>query len=124
MTSITLNNTAYDKLRVIVQLWLPAISVFYAAMAAIWGFGYVEQVIGSIAAITVLAGSLLGISRKNFNAEEAISEAAILDAGVYAGALVVDERDPLKDTFILKLDVPFEDLKHLNTLTLRVENSQ
>lgn len=122
---IKLSGAVYDKLRVIVQIWIPALAVFYSALAGFWGFGYVTEVVGTLSAIAVLVGTLLGISRKNYNTEVAAIEAsanAVLDAGTYDGALVVNESDPLTDTFVLHMDTPFQDLKNKDTISLRVKN--
>lgn len=119
---VNISSAVYDKLRPIVQIWLPALGVFYAAMAGLWGFGFVAEVVGSLSAIAALLGTVLGISRKTYNEKEALAATEALDAGTYDGALVVDETDPLKDTFVLHLDVPFEDLKNKDAISLRVKN--
>ena len=62
-----LTNKAYDVLRSLVQIWLPAFSALYAALGVIWGLPYTQQVVGTVAAITVFLGTCLGISRKNYN---------------------------------------------------------
>lgn len=62
-----LQNKTYDTLKWIAQIVLPAIGTLYFALAAIWGFPYGEQIIGTITAVDVFLGALLGISSRNYN---------------------------------------------------------
>lgn len=57
-----LSNDAYDVLKWIAQILLPAIGTLYFALANIWGFPCAEQVVGTITAIDAFLGVLLGIS--------------------------------------------------------------
>lgn len=67
MKTFQLSNAAYDAVRWVVQILLPALGVFYATLGSLWGFPGVIQVTGTLAAFAVLLGSLLGLSRKNFD---------------------------------------------------------
>lgn len=64
---MTLSNKAYDILKWIAQIVLPAIGTLYFALAGIWGFPYGEQIIGTISAVDVFLGSILGISTVSYN---------------------------------------------------------
>lgn len=55
-------NKVYDVLKFVAQIGLPAVAVFYAAMAKIWGFPYAEEVPATIAALVLLLGTLLQVS--------------------------------------------------------------
>ena len=57
-----LSNKAYDILKWIAQLLLPAVATLYFALAGIWGFPYGEQIVGTITAIDTFLGVILGIS--------------------------------------------------------------
>ena len=46
---------------------LPACGTLYFALASIWGLPYAEQIIGTISAVTVFIGALIGISTSNYN---------------------------------------------------------
>lgn len=59
---IKLTNSDYDKLKWIAQIFLPALATLYFALSQIWGFGYGEEVVGSITAIDTFIGVCLGIS--------------------------------------------------------------
>lgn len=75
---MNLNNKTYDILKWIAQYLLPAIATLYCALSSIWGFAYGEQVVGTISAIDVFLGVILGISsssyNKKLNAEKAKKE--------------------------------------------------
>ena len=62
-----LSNKAYDTLKFIVQIVLPALGTLYFALAGIWGFPYGEQIVGTITAIDTFLGVCLGISSSQYN---------------------------------------------------------
>lgn len=61
-----MSNKVYDILKWVVMIVLPAISAFYVALSAIWGWPYAEEIAGTIAAVTVFLGALLGISNAHY----------------------------------------------------------
>ena len=62
-----LSNKAYDVLKWIAQVALPAAGTLYAALSGIWGFPYGEQIVGTIVAVDTFLGIILGISNANYN---------------------------------------------------------
>ena len=64
-----LSNKAYDILKWIAQILLPAVGTLYFALAGIWGFPYAEQIVGTITAIDTFLGCLLGISSMRYKGE-------------------------------------------------------
>lgn len=66
-----LTNKAYDVLKFIAQILLPALGTLYFALAKIWGFPYATEVVGTISAVDAFLGALLGISTANYNKEQA-----------------------------------------------------
>ncbi len=62
-----LSNKAYDVLKWIAQIFLPAAGTLYFALAGIWGLPYGEQIVGTIVAVDTFLGVLLGISTKQYN---------------------------------------------------------
>ena len=62
---MTLSNKAYDILKWIAQLLLPACATLCMALSSIWGFPG-EQIAGTIMAIDTFLGILLGISSANY----------------------------------------------------------
>jgi hypothetical protein len=65
-----LTNKTYDILKFIAQILLPAIATLYFALARIWNFPYAEEVVGTISAIDVFLGALLGISTAEYRRRE------------------------------------------------------
>lgn len=61
-----LPDKVYDILKWIAQILLPALGTLYFALAAIWGFPYAEQIVGTITAIDAFLGVLLGISSTQY----------------------------------------------------------
>ena len=62
-----LSNKAYNVLKWISIIALPAIGTFYFALAGIWGLPYGEQIVGTLVAVETLLGALLGISTVQYN---------------------------------------------------------
>ncbi len=62
-----LSNKAYDVLKFIAQIVLPALGTLYFALATIWGFPYGEEIVGTITAVDAFLGALLGISTVQYN---------------------------------------------------------
>lgn len=65
-----LSNKAYDILKFIAQIVLPALGTLYFALASIWGFPYGEQIVGTITAVDAFLGALLGISTAQYNKDK------------------------------------------------------
>lgn len=61
-----MSNKTYDILKWIAQILLPALGTLYAALAGIWGFPFAEQIVGTISAVDLFLGALLGISSKKY----------------------------------------------------------
>lgn len=64
-----LSNKAYDILKWIAQILLPALGTLYFAIAQIWGLPYGEQIVGTITAVDAFLGALLGISTALYRKE-------------------------------------------------------
>jgi len=62
-------NKTYDRLKFVVQIALPALATFYAALGVIWGFPNIEAVVGTCTALALFLGTLLGVSSKNYEPE-------------------------------------------------------
>lgn len=71
-----LSNLAYDVLKYIAQILLPALATLYFALAKIWNLPFQNEVVGTISAVDLFLGALLGISTHQYNkAEQEIKEA-------------------------------------------------
>lgn len=62
-----MSNKTYDIMKKLSLNILPAVSVFYVAMAKVWGLSYSAEVVGTISAIEVLIGACLSASCKHYN---------------------------------------------------------
>lgn len=62
-----MSNKVYDTLKFIAQILLPAIATLYFALSTIWGLPYGEEIVGTITAVDLFLGTLLGISSLNYN---------------------------------------------------------
>lgn len=65
-----LSNETYDKLKWIAQIGLPALTTLYVAVGGIWGLAYVKEVAGTLSAVDLCLGTLLGISSNSYNKEK------------------------------------------------------
>lgn len=71
-----LSNKAYDILKWIAQILLPALGTLYFALCKIWGFPYPTEVVGTISAVDIFLGTILGISTMQYNKENNTDSAA------------------------------------------------
>ena len=62
-----LSDKVYDILKWLVIIVLPACGTLYAALAAVWGWAFAEQVVTSITAVDTFLGAVLCISTANYN---------------------------------------------------------
>lgn len=62
-----MSNKLYDILKYIAQIALPAIGTLYFALANIWGLPYGEQVVGTITAVDAFLGTMLMISKAQYD---------------------------------------------------------
>lgn len=61
------SNKVYDALKWIALILLPALGTLYFALSGIWGLPYGEQIIGTISAVDVFLGVILGISSSSYS---------------------------------------------------------
>ena len=109
-----MTDRTYNFLRWVSQYWLPAAGTLYFALASIWNLPFGEEVVGSISAITIFVGVVIGIGNRSYKAS---------GAGI-DGALIIDDSDPDKDVYQLNLETPIDDvLKGKQTITFKVDAS-
>jgi hypothetical protein len=65
-----MSNKAYDVLKKVAQVWLPALGTLYFALASIWGLPYGEAIVGTITAVDAFLGAVLGISTHLYNKQQ------------------------------------------------------
>ncbi len=67
-----MSDKVYNVLKWIAQIVLPALGTLYFALAGIWGFPFGEEIVGTITAIDVFLGVILGVSTSSY--EKGIEE--------------------------------------------------
>jgi hypothetical protein len=104
---MSFSNKAYNVLKPIALVWLPALGTLYFALAGIWGIPDATQVVGSITAIDAALGGLLHLSAKTYTPPT-------------DGNLVVDKSNPEKDTYSLEVTTDLADVQKAGKLLLNV----
>lgn len=99
-------NNVYDALKWIAQYLLPACGTLYFALSKIWGLPFGEEVVGTISAIDIFLGALLGISSMNYTGD---------------GTLQIDTSDPEKDKYRLVYGNDLDTLAGKDTVTFKVD---
>lgn len=107
-----LGNRTYDFMKKLVQIILPAAGTLYFALAQIWGFGYVEQVTGTILSVSTFLGVCLGISSAQYTASGKGIDGNLAVAVAPSGASRVTG---------LHMDIGPDDLKGKDTVTVKVK---
>lgn len=62
-----LSNQAYDTLKWIVQIFLPAFGALYFGLSALWGFPKAEEVVGTVTVIAAFLGALIQLSKVKYD---------------------------------------------------------
>lgn len=62
-----MSNKAYDVLKWIALVALDAVGVFYKTIATIWGLPLGDEVLATCAALSLLLGTLIGVSSAQYN---------------------------------------------------------
>lgn len=65
--NLLLSEKNYQLAKWIATIVLPAIATFYAGLGALWGWGNVSAVVGTITLTDTLLGSVLMLSTHTFN---------------------------------------------------------
>lgn len=84
-----ISSRTYDALKWVAQILLPALGTFYAAVAGVVGLPYALEVTGVILAVDTLLGTLLGLSKRQYE-----NSGAAFDGNV---TLVPDEEAEFTD---------------------------
>ena len=69
-----LSNKAYDVLKWICLVCIPALTTAYVGLAAIWGWPYADAIAKTSAVVCTLIGALLGVSTAEYNKDKDIEE--------------------------------------------------
>lgn len=66
------SNKAYDILKWVCIIVLPAIAALYMGLAKIWDLPYATEVPQTITVVDAFLGALLGVSTINYNKDETL----------------------------------------------------
>lgn len=67
---MNMNNSVYNALKNVAQIWLPGAGTLYFTLAQIWGLPAAEEVTGTVIALDTFLGVILGISTASYNASD------------------------------------------------------
>ena len=116
-----LGDKLYDKVKFVVQIIIPGLATLYAALAGFWSFPHVQEVVGTLTAIALFLGLLLGQSSKNF-----IPPVPPAVEGQPVGSLIATTTEEGKTLYTLALTSDpesFADQDHILFDVRREENS-
>lgn len=66
-----MSNKLYDVLKWVALVALDAVGLFYKTVATIWGLPLGDEVLATCAALSLLIGTLIGVSSAQYNKKEA-----------------------------------------------------
>lgn len=64
------NDKAYDILKWITMVVIPALTTAYVGLSAVWGWPYATEIAKTSAVVCTLLGALLGISTATYNKDQ------------------------------------------------------
>ena len=102
---MTIPSKVYDILKWCAQILLPGCGTLYFTLCTIWGFPYGEQVIGTLSALAIFLGVLLGISSSKYEGQ---------------GTLHIDTSGDSEDIYRLALTEGLSDIAKRGSMTLKV----
>ena len=113
--AMKITNKAYDAIKWIVVIVIPAVITLYSTLGSIWDFPHVQEITGTLAAIDVFLGVIMKISSASYNKE-------------YDGVLHVDTvNDEATDKYLFEVD-DLDQLANKDKITLKInaigENDQ
>lgn len=105
-----LSNKAYDILKFLAQILLPASGTLYFALAGLWGLPAAEEIVGSITAVDAFLGVILGMSTTSYNKSDAR----------YDGTIDVEDKFGEPKRYTLNLSSDPNELDSKNEVTFKV----
>lgn len=107
-----LNNKVYEAVKWIVQVVLPALGTLYFSLGNLWDFPFIEQVVGTVTAVALFLGIVVGVSKHNYIANHD-----------FDGTMVVDTSDDTTDVYRLELNDEMPTLVAGGTVTFKVQDA-
>lgn len=114
-----LSNKAYDFVKWLVQMVLPAFGALYFGLAAIWDLPASEQVVGTCAIIATFLGASLGISHNAYENSDAAFDGNVVVTNNVDGAKVfsleldgdpelIEERDSIRFKVVSEIEADID----------------
>ncbi len=103
------DSKTYDTLKWIAQFLLPALGTLYFTISSIWGLPYGEQILGTITAIDLFLGAVLGLSSSKYEGD---------------GTMIVDTSNPDRDIYRMELSNPVETLSEKDSVVFKVVHGE
>ena len=66
-----MSNKVYDVLKWVALVALDAIGLFYKTIGGIWGLPFGDEVLATCAAVSLLIGTLIGVTAAQYNKNNA-----------------------------------------------------
>jgi len=104
-----LTDKAYNVLKHVAAVGLPAVSTLYFALAQIWHFPDTDEVMATISAVNVFLGAVVGVS--SFQYKNSDSK--------YAGEVQITET-PEKKIYAISVNGQPEDLDQMSEATFKI----
>lgn len=108
-----LNNKQYDIIKWLTVVLLPALGTLYFALSQLWGLPAGESILGSMMAIQVFIGAIMGISTKQYEKS----------GEKYVGEINVTDSDPKKTVYSLDLKTHPDELLKKDEAIFKVNSS-
>ena len=103
------DSKTYDTLKWVAQFLLPALGTLYFTVSSIWGLPYGEQILGTITAIDLFLGAILGLSSSKYEGD---------------GTMIVDTSNPDRDIYRMELSNPVETLSDKDSVVFKVVHGE
>lgn len=116
-SGLVLGERTYDRIKFVVTIFLPALGALYAGLAALWGFGYVEQVVGTLAVVATFLGLVMRVSSNNY-------EPPITDSTPVGGFNLVENPETGKKVVTLDFDRDPATLESNEQIVFRLNKKQ
>lgn len=107
-----LSDKVYNWLKHTAAIVLPAITTLYVALAQVWHFPKMDEVVTSLAALNTFIGALVGVSTKSYNKSES----------KYAGEIQVHDDGDKKIASLVVNGEP-EDILKLPEATFKISDT-
>jgi hypothetical protein len=112
MNKPLMSDAAYNRLKFVALILLPALGTLYFGLAQIWGFPKAEEVVGSIAVLDTFLGFLVRYAAQSFNKSDE----------KYFGEITPEVTEDGRKVFSLELNTQPEAIEKQTEVVFKVNN--